>query len=93
MAMLKGTSGEALLNGQLVDVETGLATITAATATIKTRPRPARGPATVTVEHGTRTLPAGTLRVRVWRQAVTGSVGVDTADDSNDTVSWIAVGN
>ncbi len=88
---LRLATGEVTLDGgNPTDVVTGLATVTGATACIKSPTALGDDPVAVSVDYG-GSVAAGTLEVHAWKHDGTDPTLV-ASTDSAEVITWIAVG-
>lgn len=84
--------GEATLDGSNpTPITTGLATVVAAIAVLKTAVAPGVGTTTITVDYGGG-VTAGELDIHAWKPTSSGNPTLIASTDSSSVVSWIAIG-
>lgn len=84
--------GEATLDGSNpTPVTTGLATVVAAIAVLKTAVAPGVGTTTITVDYGGG-VTAGELDIHAWKPTSSSNPTLIASTDSSSVVSWIAIG-
>lgn len=84
--------GEVTLDGgNPTPISTGLATVVACTVTDKRSTAPGVDPTAFTVDYGGG-VAAGTVNVYAWKITATGDGTLVASTDSDDVISWIAIG-
>jgi hypothetical protein len=88
----KLAQGEVTLDGSNpTSITTGLATIVAATASLKTATAPADDPSWTSVDYG-GAVPAGRLDVHAWKNTGGTDPTLIASTNSTAVLSWIAIG-